>query len=142
MGATWHNPAEPKLPRGAGTDRVSPFDAACLSNLPAASLHASSKLTPSIYAPSESAGKPREAGRKVGMVHKMLRFWDGLNPPCTKPGRGKHLHFCRSLLPVSILHCQLYPSVFHLQSKKEPFGNKPKYLCISPFKGRRGQHPV
>lgn len=37
-------------PGGAGTDCVSPFDAAWLSNLPAASLHASSKLTPSIYA--------------------------------------------------------------------------------------------
>lgn len=74
MGATWHNPAEPKLPQGAGTDRVSPFDTASLSNLPAASLHASSKLTPSIYAPSESAGKPRKAGEKVGMVHKIMWF--------------------------------------------------------------------
>lgn len=66
--------AKAELPQGAGTDRVSPFDTASLSNLPAASLHAGSKLTPSIYAPSESAGRPGKAGEKVGMLHKIVRF--------------------------------------------------------------------
>lgn len=42
--------------------------------LPAASLHASSKLTPSICAPSESAGKPRKAGGNGGWLRKWCGF--------------------------------------------------------------------
>lgn len=77
MGATWQNAAEPELPQGAGMDGVSPLGAALLGTLPAASLHASSKLTPSICAPCDSAGKPRKAGRRWGWITKSCGFRTG-----------------------------------------------------------------
>lgn len=105
-GGSWQDPAE--LPRGAGTAPVLPFDiATCLQHLPG-----SSKLTPSIYAPSASAGKPGRAGEKVGMAHQKWAFLGWAGSSTHQSGESQEseflqkftagLHFTHSAFSISI----------------------------------------